>query len=169
MAHLSLNGLRILPDLAGIFIRPGLCHPSRVVSLSGTIDLILTIDRVGRIDMKISITEAISKLPLPSMSAQPGRLWDVEAFRHGSMSLVLYTPEGKDYQTPHEQDELYVVVQGNGVLEVAGDVFSFAEGDALFVPAGAAHKFVKFSHDIKLWAIFWGETGGEADIDKARN
>lgn len=119
--------------------------------------------------MKISITEATSKLPLPAMTASPGRLWDVEAFRHGSMSLVLYTPEDEDYQTPHEQDELYVVVQGNGVLDVAGDVFSFAEGDALFVPAGAAHKFVKFSHDLKLWAIFWGEAGGEVDIDKARN
>lgn len=116
--------------------------------------------------MKISITEAISKLPLPSATTQSGCVRDVEAFSHGSMSLVLYTPEGKDYQVPHHQDELYVVVQGSGVLDVNGDTFSFSEGDALFVPAGASHKFVKFSHGIKLWAILWGDAGGEPDSKK---
>lgn len=121
------------------------------------------LDGVNRTCMKISITEAISKLPLPSTATRPGGVWDVEAFRHGSMSLVLYTPEGKDYQTPHEQDELYVVMQGSGVLEVNGEAFSFSEGDALFVPAGAPHKFVKFSHGIKLWAMLWGDKGGEPD------
>lgn len=118
--------------------------------------------------MKISITEAISKLPLPSMPARPGCVWDVEAFRHGSMSLVLYTPEGKDYQTPHDQDELYIVAQGSGVLDIDGVEFSFSEGDALFVPAGVAHKFVTFSHGIKLWAILWGRVGGESDSEISR-
>jgi oxalate decarboxylase/phosphoglucose isomerase-like protein (cupin superfamily) len=37
------------------------------------------------------------------------------------MSTILFTPRGNDYQSSHEQDELYIVVKGGGVLMVAGD------------------------------------------------
>ena len=32
---------------------------------------------------------------------------------HGSMSLRYYAPRGVDAQTPHDQDELYLVAQGD--------------------------------------------------------
>ena len=35
--------------------------------------------------------------------------------RHGSMALRYYAPKGKDEQTPHDQDELYIVASGTGV------------------------------------------------------
>jgi mannose-6-phosphate isomerase-like protein (cupin superfamily) len=35
---------------------------------------------------------------------------------HGSMQVRFYAPRGVDEQTPHGQDELYVVVQGSGSL-----------------------------------------------------
>jgi mannose-6-phosphate isomerase-like protein (cupin superfamily) len=39
--------------------------------------------------------------------------------------------------------------------------FSFEPGDALFVPAGAVHRFEDFSDDLAVWVVFWGPPGGE--------
>jgi mannose-6-phosphate isomerase-like protein (cupin superfamily) len=53
---------------------------------------------------------------------------------------VLVAPE-PDRQQPHEDDELYVVLEGRGTLDVEGESTELDEGDALFVPAGADHRF----------------------------
>lgn len=111
--------------------------------------------------MKILISDFIQKLPLPATPKWPEGVWDVEAFKNGTMSLILYTPHGKDYQTTHEQDELYIVVKGSGILIKGEDRYSFGKGDALFVPAGVDHHFENFTEDLALWAIFWGPKGGE--------
>ena len=64
-------------------------------------------------------------------------------------------------QTPHEQDELYIVIEGKGVLDINGVEYPFSVGDVLFVPAGVEHRFVEISPGIKMWAVFWGPNGGE--------
>jgi mannose-6-phosphate isomerase-like protein (cupin superfamily) len=56
---------------------------------------------------------------------------------------VLVAPE-PDRQQPHEDDELYVVLEGRGVLEVEGESTPVAEGSAVFVPAGADHRFTGY-------------------------
>ncbi len=112
--------------------------------------------------MKICLADTLKQLPLPATDKWPEGVWDIEAFRHGSMSLVLFTPEGRDYQTPYEQDELYIVLSGSGVLNIEGDGLSFNDGDVLFVPAGKTHCFTEFSPGIKMWAVFWGPAGGES-------
>jgi mannose-6-phosphate isomerase-like protein (cupin superfamily) len=56
---------------------------------------------------------------------------------------VLVAPE-PDRQQPHEDDEVYVVLEGNGTLEVEGDRVDLREGQAVFVPAGADHRFVGY-------------------------
>ncbi len=114
--------------------------------------------------MKISLKENLDKLPLPATDKWPEGVFDVEALSNGSMSLVLFAPEGKDYQTPHEQDELYIVIEGSGVLEVEGVSFDFMQGDVLFVPARKDHRFVEFSEGVKMWAVFWGPSGGESAV-----
>lgn len=53
---------------------------------------------------------------------------------------VLVAPE-PDRQQPHADDEVYVVLEGTGVLEVEGVPVSLREGHAAFVPAGADHRF----------------------------
>lgn len=113
--------------------------------------------------MKFSATENFAKLPLPSTEKWPLGVFDVETFRHGSMSLIFFAPQIKDFQTCHDQDELYFVLDGSGILQIESDNFPFSKGDALFVKAGAQHRFLEFSADIKMWAVFWGKQGGEAD------
>jgi mannose-6-phosphate isomerase-like protein (cupin superfamily) len=111
--------------------------------------------------MIISKSENLKKIPLPATKKWPEGVWDVEAFRHGTMSLILYTPTGKDYQTPHNQDELYIVIEGAGTVNIEGKDYSFSVGDSIFVAAEKVHRFVDFSKDLKMWAVFWGEIGGE--------
>ena len=53
---------------------------------------------------------------------------------------VLVAPE-PDRQQPHDDDEVYVVLEGAGVLDVEGETVPLREGHAVFVPAGAEHRF----------------------------
>jgi mannose-6-phosphate isomerase-like protein (cupin superfamily) len=53
---------------------------------------------------------------------------------------VLVAPE-PDRQQPHEDDEVYVVLDGSGVLDVDGTSVPVNVGDAVFVEAGADHRF----------------------------
>ncbi len=77
------------------------------------------------------------------------------------MSVELYRPQVVDPQTPHLQDELYVVVAGSGVFFRAGERVSFVAGDVIFVPAGMEHRFESFTPDFETWVIFYGPQGGE--------
>jgi mannose-6-phosphate isomerase-like protein (cupin superfamily) len=56
---------------------------------------------------------------------------------------VLVAPE-PDRQQPHDDDEVYVVLEGSGILEVEGSAVELEEGHATFVPAGAEHRFVGY-------------------------
>jgi mannose-6-phosphate isomerase-like protein (cupin superfamily) len=56
---------------------------------------------------------------------------------------VLVAPE-PDRQAPHEDDEVYFVLEGRGTLEVEGERVELREGHAVFVPAGAEHRFVGY-------------------------
>src|SRR5690348_7451846 len=58
---------------------------------------------------------------------------------------VLVAPE-PDRQQPHDEDEVYVVLEGSGVLEVESTATPLTEGMALFVAAGAEHRFTAYEH-----------------------
>lgn len=65
---------------------------------------------------------------------------------------VLVAPE-PDRQQPHADDEVYVVLEGSGVLEVEGDSVAVAEGTAVFVEAGAEHRFTAYER-LSVLVIF---------------
>jgi mannose-6-phosphate isomerase-like protein (cupin superfamily) len=81
--------------------------------------------------------------------------------QHGTMKLRYYAPQGGDPQTPHDQDELYVVASGQGTFVVSGQRVPFGPSDVLFAPAGAEHRFEDFSDDFATWVVFDGPPGGE--------
>src|SRR5947207_5601974 len=56
---------------------------------------------------------------------------------------VLVAPE-PDRQQPHDDDEVYVVLEGRGTLDVEGELFDLSQGHAAFVAAGAEHRFVGY-------------------------
>ena len=65
---------------------------------------------------------------------------------------VLVAPE-PDRQQPHEDDEVYVVLEGSGSLEIEGNPVELREGHAIFVPAGAEHRFVGYEQ-LALLVVF---------------
>jgi mannose-6-phosphate isomerase-like protein (cupin superfamily) len=97
----------------------------------------------------------IDKLP-----TQEGKPF-VVAYEHGTLSVELFAPRGKDTQTPHRRDEVYVIVRGEGSFVNGPDRHRFGPGDLLFVPAGVEHRFEEFTDDLAVWVIFYGPDGGE--------
>ncbi len=87
-------------------------------------------------------------------------------FEHGSLQIEIYKPDGIDLQTPHERDEVYVVISGKGEFLNGEDRVFFGPGDFLFVPAGVEHRFVNFTDDFSTWVIFYGPKGGESQLFK---
>jgi mannose-6-phosphate isomerase-like protein (cupin superfamily) len=65
---------------------------------------------------------------------------------------VLVAPE-PDRQQPHEWDELYVVLEGRGTLEVEDEFFELEEGGSVYVKAGADHRFTGYE-GLSLLVIF---------------
>jgi mannose-6-phosphate isomerase-like protein (cupin superfamily) len=112
--------------------------------------------------VKATVSEALGKLPLPATAKWPLGVWDTEVIAHGSMSVSLFAPKETDFQTPHEQDEVYIIVTGTGEFICDDQPYSFAPGDVLFVPAGVTHRFTQFTPDFAAWVVFYGPKGGEA-------
>lgn len=67
---------------------------------------------------------------------------------------VLVAPE-PDRQTPHAFDEVYVVLDGEGDIEIEGELRHIAEGDAVFVAARAEHRFSGYEN-LSLLVVFNG-------------
>jgi mannose-6-phosphate isomerase-like protein (cupin superfamily) len=105
--------------------------------------------------VKWTVADGLARLPGPA-----GERF-ATLFRHGTLSIELYAPRGRDTQAPHTQDEIYVVVSGRGIFVRAGTRVAFAPGDLLFVPAGVEHRFEDFSDDLVVWVVFYGPPGGE--------
>lgn len=99
--------------------------------------------------------EAARSAPLP-----PGRR-SPEMMRHGTLEARFYAPRGSDPQTPHDRDEVYVVVSGAGWFRRGDERHHFKSGDFLFVPAYVEHRFEDFTDDLELWVMFYGPEGGE--------
>ena len=104
---------------------------------------------------KLSLAEVMNKIP-----GSRGERYAL-GMKHGSMRVLVYAPKGKDDQTPHNQDEVYLVVNGHGSFECGKEKVEFKPNDLLFVPAGVSHRFVDFTDDLVVWVVFYGVIGGE--------
>jgi len=103
----------------------------------------------------VALADALARLPDDS----PRR--SVELFRHGTLLVKLYAPQGVDPQTPHGQDEAYVVARGRAVFWDGAARRPVAPGTFLFAAAGHPHRFEELSDDFAAWVIYYGPEGGE--------
>lgn len=110
-----------------------------------------TLDRSG----VLGLAEARRRIPGPAGEHSASLL------QRGTLNLKLSLPVRPNRQAPHAQDEVYVVVQGRGILWHDGRREPFEAGDAMFVAAGTEHHFEDFTDDIAVWVIFFGPEGGE--------
>ena len=111
--------------------------------------------------MKVTIDQALSRLPAAPTDTYPDGAPFVRMMAGGSMSVEVFTPQGVDLQQPHSQDELYFIHSGTAQIIINDQCFDAAPGDAFFVAAGVAHKFETFSSNFVTWVVFYGPQGGE--------
>ncbi|MDJ1499051.1 cupin domain-containing protein [Xanthocytophaga agilis] len=106
----------------------------------------------------------LKNLPLPATEKWKDGVWYIEVYRHGTMQLEIFAPKNKDYQTPHEQDELYIIISGTSEFIKESEHYTCKVGDVIFVEAGRVHRFENFSDDFITWVIFYGPKGGETSV-----
>jgi mannose-6-phosphate isomerase-like protein (cupin superfamily) len=111
--------------------------------------------------MKISLAQALARLPAAPTAVYPQGAPFATMMAGGTMSVEVFAPKGEDLQQPHKQDELYFIQSGTGRIDINGQTFDAAAGDAFFVAAGVAHRFENFSDDFVTWVVFYGPQGGE--------
>lgn len=80
----------------------------------------------------------------------------VEHLRNDSMSVGTYCipAGGVDDQSPHAEDEIYVVVGGRAKIVGDDDSASLSPGSVVFVPAREEHRFVEITEDLTLLVFF---------------
>ena len=103
----------------------------------------------------IPLAEARARIPGPSGEHS------VSVLQRGSLNVKLSLPVRPNQQTPHTQDEIYVIVRGRGVLHHDGKRDAFEAGAVMFVAAGTEHHFEDFTEDLTVWVVFYGPPGGE--------
>jgi mannose-6-phosphate isomerase-like protein (cupin superfamily) len=111
--------------------------------------------------VKISISQALKRLPAAPTAAYPQGAPFATMMAGGTMSVEVFAPKGIDLQQPHQQDELYFIQGGTGQIVINGQRLDAAAGDAFFVAAGVEHRFENFSDDFVTWVVFYGPEGGE--------
>jgi mannose-6-phosphate isomerase-like protein (cupin superfamily) len=89
------------------------------------------------------------------MQAEGGRPY-LEFLREASMSIGLYVlpASGVDGQSPHAEDEAYVVMSGRGRFTAGDETRDVWAGDVLFVGAGVPHHFHDITDELHLIVLF---------------
>ncbi|MCA9934588.1 MAG: cupin domain-containing protein [Ardenticatenaceae bacterium] len=79
-----------------------------------------------------------------------------EFLRRRSMSMGVYVlPAGsEDPQQPHQEDEVYLVLEGAATLRVANKDQKITKGSLIFVPAFMPHHFHSILEDLQVLVFF---------------
>ena len=97
-----------------------------------------------------------------STLAARGRNEFTEHLRVPAMSIGTYSipAGGTDDQTPHAEDEVYVVLTGRAQFTSAHQTVPVGPGTTLFVPADEEHRFHQVTEDLVVRVIFAPPYGG---------
>jgi mannose-6-phosphate isomerase-like protein (cupin superfamily) len=103
----------------------------------------------------MAVPTRLSSADVVTAALTPGRLSRL-AFETSDIELRHYAPAGEDKQVPHDRDELYFVISGNGTFLRGNEQVAFGAGDVLYAAAGEIHRFIEFSADFSTWVVFYG-------------
>lgn len=71
-----------------------------------------------------------------------------------SGGLYVLEAGATDPQSPHDEDELYVVMSGRAKVSVAGEARPIVSGSVIFVGAGVDHRFHDIEERLVLLVMF---------------
>ncbi len=98
--------------------------------------------------------QSVSPVVLAAADVPAGRY--VEWVRSQSLSAGVYrlAAGAPDEQSPHREDEVYVVTAGSAVLDVDGVRTPVGPGSVAYVPRRAPHRFVDVTEDLEVSVVF---------------
>jgi mannose-6-phosphate isomerase-like protein (cupin superfamily) len=79
-----------------------------------------------------------------------------EFLRVPALSAAIYILPGgqEDTQTPHSEDEVYLVTRGSGRVQVGDELADVGPGSLIYVARDVEHRFLDFSEDLEILVIF---------------
>lgn len=85
----------------------------------------------------------------------PGKLY-LEVIRSGHLSTGVYrlAAGAEDPQSPHREDEVYVVASGKAKIRVADEERPVLAGSIVFVGAEVEHRFFDIEQDLVTVVFF---------------
>jgi mannose-6-phosphate isomerase-like protein (cupin superfamily) len=79
-----------------------------------------------------------------------------------SLGTYCIPAAGLDDQSPHTEDEIYVVRSGRATLRTNTGTAEVGPGSVIFVPAGETHTFTNVTEDLALLVLFAPPYGSRA-------
>ena len=67
-----------------------------------------------------------------------------------------------DMQAPHDEDEVYLVLDGRARMRIAGEERNVGPGSLLYVSATTEHSFFEIEEDMTLLVMFASATPARA-------
>jgi mannose-6-phosphate isomerase-like protein (cupin superfamily) len=103
-------------------------------------------------------------MKLLAAAGVPGGAGWAEHLRTADLSVGTYAlpAGGTDTQSPHTEDEIYVVTAGRAVLRTPTAAVPVSPGSVVFVPAGEQHTFTDITEALTTLVVF-----GPAEYSRA--
>ncbi|MDE1829459.1 MAG: cupin domain-containing protein [Thaumarchaeota archaeon] len=70
--------------------------------------------------------------------------------------ILRLAPGEEDTQEPHDSDEVYYVVKGDGFLDIGGKNYTVSDGMSYFVGKEIPHRFHGNTHELVVVYFFSG-------------
>jgi mannose-6-phosphate isomerase-like protein (cupin superfamily) len=97
----------------------------------------------------IDIQELFSKMDLGN-----SEFLDFFDLRHLQAGILRLKPGERDKQEPHSSDEIYLVLEGDGFIEIGKKTFSLRKDLFIYVPANVKHRFYGNKQEILAVYLF---------------
>jgi mannose-6-phosphate isomerase-like protein (cupin superfamily) len=99
--------------------------------------------------------EAFEHADLKELRAETAAPY-LEFLQSSSFELGLYELAAgtDDHQEPHDQDEVYVVLEGRGRFRIGEDDLVVEPGSILFVEKHVEHRFHTIEEDLSIFVAF---------------
>ena len=73
-----------------------------------------------------------------------------------AVGVIFLKPGENDTQVPHESDEVYYILSGNGFLQINKKSYSIKEGQIYFVAKNTPHYFYGNTKNLSVMYFFGG-------------
>jgi mannose-6-phosphate isomerase-like protein (cupin superfamily) len=74
--------------------------------------------------------------------------------QHLQVGILRLKPGERDTQEPHPSDEIYLVLEGDGFIEIGKKAYILKKDLFIYVPANVRHKFYGNTQEIMVVYFF---------------